>query len=283
MPGCAVKGSGPARSWLRLTGALVSVIALGSAPAAGASKTRVTETAATAVPLPPPRPADAGEPMDPPQEKGQPVTSETPTPPPRPADLADPAPVVAAPAKPEVVAEESACQERLAKLGVRFEPLPAIANGLCGAPHPLRVSHLPDGLEVSPPATVVCAVAEALSRWTKEVVATEAGRHLEAQPSRIAIGTSYECRNQNRQTTGKLSEHAFANAVDISGFEFKGRKALQIGDHPAETPEALFQAAIRTQACPYFTTVLGPGSDPAHATHLHFDLRGRNRGFRMCQ
>jgi hypothetical protein len=282
MPGCAAEGSGPARLGLRLTGALVGVIVLGSAPALAAPKTRAAEAVTTAVPLPPPRPAEAGEPIEAPQGS-QPVTSETPTPPPRPTDLADPAPVAAAPAKPEVVAEESACQERLVKLGVRFEPLPAIANGLCGAPHPLRVSHLPDGLEVSPPATLVCAVAEALSRWTKEVVATEAGRHLEAQPTRIAIGTSYECRNQNRQTTGKLSEHAFANAVDISAFEFKGRKALQIRDHPAETPEALFQAAIRTQACPYFTTVLGPGSDAAHATHLHFDLRGRNRGFRMCQ
>jgi hypothetical protein len=154
---------------------------------------------------------------------------------------------------------------------------------LCGAPHPLRVSHLPDGLEVSPPATLVCAVAEALSRWTKEVVAIEAGRHLEAQPTRIAIGTSYECRNQNRQPTGKLSEHAFANGVDISGFDFKGRKALAIGEHAPETPEALFQQAVRTGACNYFTTVLGPGSDAAHATHLHLDLRGRGRGFRLCQ
>jgi hypothetical protein len=169
------------------------------------------------------------------------------------------------------------------KLGVRFEPVPAIVDGLCGTPHPLRVSHLPDGFEVAPPATLACPVAEALSRWIKEVVAVEAGRHLETQPTRVAIGTSYECRNRNRQATGKLSEHAFANAVDISGFEFKGRKAVQIGDHPAETPEALFQAAIRTQACAYFTTVLGPGSDAAHATHLHLDLRARGNGFRICQ
>ena len=205
-----------------------------------------------------------------------------PLPPPRPANLIEPAPAPAA-AKPETVAEESACLERLVKLGTRFEPMPAIANGQCGAPHPLRVSHLPDGIEVSPPATLVCAAAEALSRWTKEVVEVEAARHLEAQPSKVAIGTSYECRNQNRQASGKLSEHAFAKAVDISGFDLKGRKAVQIGDHPAETPDALFQAAIRTQACAYFTTVLGPGSDPSHATHLHFDLRGRSNGFRICQ
>jgi len=254
---------------------------LAPASSLAAPKIRAAQApAASTIPLPPPRPADAVAPAEP---EPQPVAAETPVPPPRPTDLAEPAAPAAAPPTPEVVAEESACQERLVKLGVRFEPLSPIADGQCSALHPLRVSHLPGGLEVSPPATLVCAVAEALSRWTEEVVATEAGRHLEAPPARIAIGTSYECRNQNRQTTGRLSEHAFANAVDISGFEFKGRKAVQIGDHPAETPEALFQAAIRTQACAYFTTVLGPGSDAAHGTHLHLDLRGRNRGFRICQ
>jgi hypothetical protein len=203
-------------------------------------------------------------------------------PPPRPSDLAQPAPPVT-PADPTVLANESACQERLTKLGVRFEPVPEISQGQCGAPHPVRVSSLSAGLQVSSPATVVCAVAEALARWSHEVVIPEAQRHLETEPSRIAIGTSYECRSRNRQEGAMLSEHAFANAVDISGFEFRNRKAVQIGDHPAETPEALFQAAIRTQACAYFTTVLGPGSDAAHATHLHLDLRGRRGNHRLCQ
>jgi hypothetical protein len=282
MPACVADRS-RARAWLALTGALVGLSALLPLSVLAAPTMRAAQAPATSeIPLPPPRPADAAEAAGAAPES-QPVTAETPVPPPRPTDLAEPATPAATPPKPETVAEESACQARLTKLGVRFEPLPAMVNGECGAPHPLRVSHLPDGLEISSPATVVCPVAEALARWTKEVVATEAGRHLEAQPSRIAIGTSYECRNQNRQASGKLSEHAFANGVDISGFEFKGRKAVQIGDHPAETPEALFQAAIRTQACAYFTTVLGPGSDAAHGTHLHLDLRGRNRGFRICQ
>jgi hypothetical protein len=180
-------------------------------------------------------------------------------------------------------AEESACRERLLQLGVRFEPLPAIAEGECGAPYPLRISALPDGIQIPAPATLVCAAAEALARWTREVVVPEAARHLEAQATRIGIGTSYECRTQNRRPGAKLSEHAFANGVDISGFEFKGRKAVTVADHAPETPEALFQQAVRTQACQYFTTVLGPGSDASHATHLHLDLRGRGRGFRLCQ
>jgi hypothetical protein len=239
----------------------------------------VAQPAATGIPVPPPRPDS--KPNGPLLDEAGHAAAEPPSPPPRPADVGTAAPT--APANPAALAEESACQERLVKLGVRFEPVPAIIEGQCGAPYPLRVSALPDGLEISAPATLVCAMAEALARWTREVVAAEAARHLEAPPARIAIGTSYECRNQNRQTTGKLSEHAFANGVDISGFDFKGRKALAIGDHAPETPEALFQQAIRAQACNYFTTVLGPGSDPSHATHLHFDLRGRGRGFRICQ
>lgn len=265
---------------LRLAGALVALIALGSAPAHPASNARPVQPSVAEIPVPPPRP-ESGSKAPAPEDAD--LAAEVPSPPPRPTDLNVPPPAVVTTLSPEDLAEESACRERLATLGVRFEPLPAIANGQCGAAHPLRISALPDGLEISSPATLVCAAAEALARWTREVVALESGRHLEAQPTRIAIGTSYECRTQNRRIGAKLSEHAFANGVDISGFEFKGRKAVQVGDHPADSPEALFQNAIRTQACAYFTTVLGPGSDAAHATHLHLDLRGRGRGFRLCQ
>jgi hypothetical protein len=286
MPACAADPN-PAAWAAGLAAAGLFLFALGG-PAHAAPKAPVVT--ATAAPLPPPRPPLEAEPVKPVPEEGL-APSDIPSPPPRPPNLSD-APAAAPPKteasagagpKPETPADASACMERLVKLGVRFDPVPAIVDGLCGTPHPLKVTHLPDGFEVSPPATLACPVAEALSRWTKEVVLVEAARHLETQPTRVAIGTSYECRNRNRQANGKLSEHAFANAVDISGFEFKGRKGLQIGDHPAETPEALFQAAIRTQACAYFTTVLGPGSDAAHATHLHLDLRGRGNGFRMCQ
>jgi hypothetical protein len=42
---------------------------------------------------------------------------------------------------------------------------------------------------------------------------------------------------------------------------------------------------LRTSACGYFTTVLGPGSNEAHKNHFHFDLalHGRSDNYRICE
>ena len=92
------------------------------------------------------------------------------------------------------------------------------------------------------------------------------------------LGCNNEC-----QEGAKLSEHAFADAIDVMGFGFEKAKAFQVSPRTPETPEGRFQAAIRSEACRHFTTVLGPGSDGSHEDHLHLDLRSRNKGFRICQ
>ena len=63
----------------------------------------------------------------------------------------------------------------------------------------------------------------------------------------------------------------------------KAIAAFAVAARAGESPEALFQAAVRARACAYFTTVLGPGSDAAHADHLHLDVRERRPGVRICQ
>ena len=42
---------------------------------------------------------------------------------------------------------------------------------------------------------------------------------------------------------------------------------------------------LRTAACGWFTTILGPGSDAAHATHWHLDIErhGSSDRYRICQ
>jgi hypothetical protein len=128
---------------------------------------------------------------------------------------------------------------------------------------------------------MACPVAESLARWISEVVAPEAERQFQSTPTKLLIGTSYQCRNQ--RNGAKLSEHALGNGVDVMGFEFAKRSPLTITAQPESSPEASFQTAIQKAACPIFNTVLGPGSDAAHGDHLHLDLRQRKGDYRICQ
>jgi hypothetical protein len=180
----------------------------------------------------------------------------------------------------EAKAEET-CPERLTRLGVRFETRPAIQDNACAVQDTVLVSSLPDGLALSPVSIMTCSMAENLVRWAREVVAAEADRHLQSKPAKLLIGTSYQCRDQ--RSGGKLSEHAFGNAVDVMGLEFDKRAPLVVGTHAEGSPEAAFQDAVRKGACPVFTTVLGPGSDSDHGDHLHLDMRARKGDYRICQ
>jgi len=44
-----------------------------------------------------------------------------------------------------------------------------------------------------------------------------------------------------------------------------------------------FRERVRQSACMRFTTVLGPGSDDFHKTHIHLDLIERRDNYRICQ
>jgi len=178
--------------------------------------------------------------------------------------------------------DDTACRQRLERLGARFEPLPALSDGQCGAARPLKVTALAGDLALTPPATLVCGAAEALARWATEAQLL-AERDLSQPLKGLSLGTTYVCRGQNHDPEAKLSEHAFANGIDVMAFTFAGRPALAVAPLPEGTPDAAFLAHARAKACGFFRTVLGPGTDAAHANHLHLDERERTAGHRLCQ
>ena len=202
-----------------------------------------------------------------------------PEPPPRPDGLAAPTPVLEPP-PPEP--DDGSCRERIGALGVVFTAHEAVADGTCGAQRPLKVTALPGGLALSAPVVARCPVVEALARWGADLRSASA-KHLGTQPTRLAIGGSYECRGRNHDPTAKLSEHAYANAVDVMAFGFEKHPDLPVAAAKEGSPEGAFLAEARAKACEAFTTVLGPGSDAEHGNHFHLDLRERKNGFRLCQ
>ncbi|MXQ12499.1 extensin family protein [Microvirga makkahensis] len=211
-----------------------------------------------------------------------------PLPPPRP-DL--PAPPADGPGAPKAASAgpqtgpateaDTGCLERLDKLGVRFEKLSPVQEKGCKIGNPVSVSALSNTIEIAPASVMECSYAENLARWIANVVVPRASEHLQSAPTKLLIGTAYQCRDQ--RSGAKLSEHAFGNGVDVMGFEFDRRPPLRVKFQSEGSPEAAFQSAIQKEACSIFTTVLGPGSDDDHGDHLHLDMRMRKGDYRICQ
>ena len=294
MPGCRLP-------YRRPSSALAcGVLALGLAlpwPDPGAAAEIQAPTVPVPPPVPPARPTELKPPApvepvpsapvspakgpaaESPPDPGKPeIPTPPPTPPERPAELSGPGAL----ALKVVPPDDTACRARLQRLGVAFEPLPAIAEGQCTAPLPLKVTKLGDGIALPQGATLTCRAAEALARWATEAQ-VEAERTLKHPLTGFELGGTYVCRGQNHDLDAKLSEHAFANAVDIMGFSFAGRASIPVKGLAEGSDEAQFLASVRGKACGFFRTVLGPGSNAAHANHLHLDERERTAGHRLCE
>ena len=168
---------------------------------------------------------------------------------------------------PQASADELACRQRLAELSVAFTPLPQIDDGGgCGVAAPVRVTTLGPGVRLEPPATLNCRMAQQLARWVAEAVQPAARRLLGgAQVVAVRHASAYVCRTRNGRPGARLSEHAKANALDIGYLDFAGGATMQISLAPGGRAASAFQSEIRARACRFFKTVLGPGTDEAHA------------------
>lgn len=178
----------------------------------------------------------------------------------------------------------SACVLRISERIAMVEPLATFGGpGDCGATDVVRLLAViqPDGARVTvvPPATLRCAMAEALANWMREdVIAAAAplGSPLRA----LDNYASYDCRGRNRLAGARISEHGLANAIDIRGVTLANGTFIGFTDR---TLDRAFRETIRKSVCARFTTVLGPGSDGHHETHVHLDLAERRGGYRICQ
>jgi hypothetical protein len=211
----------------------------------------------------------------------------------------------------EIAEAKAKCSEALSSLSLDYKPLPPIKEGLCGAPAPILLKALGQEPEVAldPPAIVTCTLAKALSTWLNESVQPQAKASFNSSVTKLHVG-SYSCRNRNGGADQPLSEHALANALDISDFILSsGERVAAVdswsSDNPPmpvpnpdrtsssavsmqrvsvrlDAPKGVFLKSIHDDACRVFGTVLGPGADEAHKSHLHVDMKER-RGGSFCQ
>lgn len=184
----------------------------------------------------------------------------------------------------------SPCLSALKQLGVRATVAQGLETpGQCAVTDPIVLEAIETrlGMVRFPSGPILdCRFATVLADWIREVVDPLGAAVLGESVAAVFTGPGYQCRRRGSGAEARLSEHALGNAVDVSAVQLTDGRIVAVDsltDVDTNTAEGEFMRAISASACGYFTTVLGPGSDPAHARHLHIDLAARTiPEFRIC-
>jgi hypothetical protein len=227
-----------------------------------------------APPLPPPRPSDAPLPAQPSVPRAEKPTAS-------PGEAATP---------PQE--EPTTCLTELKAAGFDIEiaAQPSSSNENCRIEAPVRLkavsvpSRPGTTVRLADEPVLACRFAGQFGHWIGDLVAPLMAGIKATELKSVRTGPGFECRNRNRAVTGKLSAHAEGLAIDIAAFELANGSLLRVKPDPGAAPDPAL-TSLRTGACGWFTTILGPGSDEAHHDHLHVDIlqHGSSDRYRICQ
>jgi hypothetical protein len=120
----------------------------------------------------------------------------------------------------EIAAATAKCKELLTGDPLDYDLLPPIKQGICGTPAPvlLRAVGTDPKVTIDPPATLSCPMADMLGEWLRDTVQPEAKELFGSTVVKVLNASSYSCRNRYGGANTPLSEHALANAFDVSEF-----------------------------------------------------------------
>jgi hypothetical protein len=165
------------------------------------------------------------------------------------------------------------CHIELGREGVQFRILPDRQfGGGCSAVGAVQLTEI--GTPVTNLGAMTCPLARQFARWAREAVQPAAQQWLRSPVRRIESMGTYSCRGLNGVAGARLSEHAFANAVDIGAFVLgDGRRiTVEAGWNDPDARVRGFLRAVHQAGCRRFGVTLGPDANAQHRDHLHFDL-----------
>lgn len=211
----------------------------------------------------------------------------------------------------EIASAWAECDELLSTINATVEASKPIRAGQCGTPAPVLLRSVAN-VEITPPAVVNCRMARTLHDWVEKNLQPVAKEALNATVTRLVNASAYSCRQRIGTTNARLSEHSFANALDISAYVMSDGRTIDVLTHwgptardiraqakvadgskttggdtrplsdansaaSVVTTEGHFLRRLHSSACENFGTVLGPEANEAHRNHFHLDLAQRKR------
>jgi hypothetical protein len=187
------------------------------------------------------------------------------------------------------------CAGTLERAGVTFRPATIAVHEIrtkrakivCGAPQVVTYLKGPGKIAYDSAPVVTCAMAAALASFEK-LVQEEANAGFGSPVVRIEHLGTFNCREMAAYP-GFVSEHSYANAIDIARFVLKNGRIVDVQrdfdlglDEPKKAGGRFLRLlSQRAHDEDVFSHVLTPFWDAHHRNHFHLDLsRYRSDGTR---
>lgn len=185
--------------------------------------------------------------------------------------------------------ERANCANLLRGVSAKYvEVEPFGGPGKCGSPAPIEVSAVA-GVAIKPAATLNCQFVTLLSRWVIQDMQPAAHQAFGQPVKSLKNVASYTCRKRRGDESKRMSEHSYANALDIAEFTLDNGTRISVGDDwgglaavAGLSRSSTFLETAHGAACAHFATVLGPNYNAAHKDHFHLDF-GRSGRAGICR
>lgn len=176
------------------------------------------------------------------------------------------------------------CEAELTRMGVKFRvgtlPIhtPPKSKITCGAAQVVTYFEGPGHITYNAAPFMTCSMALALASFER-ILQKEANALFGSPVARIDQLGTYNCR-EIAAYPGWVSEHSYANAIDIGRFVLKNGKSIEVlrdfdvGEAAPSKSAAAFLRVVSRRANDedVFSHVLTPFFDANHKNHFHLDL-----------
>jgi hypothetical protein len=165
------------------------------------------------------------------------------------------------------------CLQALRRTDIEFRLIEDKPGGECPLVNIVQVSMA--GVSFNHTFRASCPLAAGWEIFRHNALQQAAKKHFNQPVTRVEHIGTFACRNvYNRE---RLSEHARANAIDITAFVLADGTRVSVArdwGNNRQSQKAAFLRDIHQGACQAFNVVFGPDHNAAHANHFHFDMGG---------
>jgi hypothetical protein len=171
-----------------------------------------------------------------------------------------------------ILANNAACLKELVELDAVYVAQSGFAEGnQCIVEHAVRLTSA-SGMAIKNSPVLTCRMASELVKFTEGTLQPVADQMFGARIKAMSHLATYNCRSM-RQYPGIVSQHGFANAIDVAGFTLEDGTEINVADDwDGGSVKAEFLKEIADAGCEGFHVAVSPDSDANHWNHLHWDM-----------